>query len=76
MKRNYNVQIIFIDHISLITINQNNIPHFDQVAFLSRTIRALALELKTLITGLSQVTRSVQKKVESQVWQPLENRER
>nr|WP_031508223.1 DnaB-like helicase C-terminal domain-containing protein [Borreliella garinii] len=62
MKRNYDVQIIFIDHISLITMHQNNIPHFEQVAFLSSTICALALELEIPITVLSQVARNVEKK--------------
>ncbi|WP_418885566.1 hypothetical protein [Borreliella tanukii] len=38
MKRNYNVQSIFIDYISLITMQQNYISRFEQVSFLSRTI--------------------------------------
>ncbi|WP_418906244.1 DnaB-like helicase C-terminal domain-containing protein (plasmid) [Borreliella tanukii] len=38
MKRNYNVQSIFIDYISLIAMQQNYISRFEQVSFLSRTI--------------------------------------
>lgn len=39
-------------------MSQNNIPRFEQVAFLSRNIRALALELEIPIIVLSQVTRN------------------
>ncbi|WLN24687.1 MULTISPECIES: DnaB helicase C-terminal domain-containing protein [Borreliella] len=45
MKRNCNIDIIVIDYINLITTLQNNTPCYEQVAFLSRNIRALAFEL-------------------------------
>ncbi|WP_325064327.1 DnaB-like helicase C-terminal domain-containing protein [Borreliella bavariensis] len=62
MKKNSNVEIIFIDYISLITVSHNDIPRFEQVEFLSRTIRVLALELEILIIALSQVARSTEGK--------------
>ncbi|WP_418457458.1 DnaB-like helicase C-terminal domain-containing protein [Borreliella andersonii] len=58
MKKNSNVEIIFLDYISLITMSHNDIPRFEQVAFLSHTIRVLALELEIPIIALSQVARS------------------
>ncbi|WP_080704353.1 DnaB-like helicase C-terminal domain-containing protein [Borreliella garinii] len=45
MKRNYKIDIIVIDYISLITTLQNNIPRYEQIAFLSRNIRVFAFEL-------------------------------
>ncbi|WP_269145703.1 DnaB-like helicase C-terminal domain-containing protein [Borreliella burgdorferi] len=58
MKLYHDVKIIFIDYINLIPVSQKNIPRFDQVAFLSRNIRVLILELEIPIIVLSQVSRS------------------
>ncbi len=60
MKKDYGVQIIFIDYISLISVAQNNTPRFEQVAFLSKNLRELALELEIPIIVLSQVTRNAE----------------
>ncbi|MBB6213668.1 DnaB-like helicase C-terminal domain-containing protein (plasmid) [Borreliella californiensis] len=38
MKKNYNIQIIFIDYIGLITMLQNNVFLFEQYSFSIRTI--------------------------------------
>ncbi|WP_327785867.1 DnaB-like helicase C-terminal domain-containing protein [Borreliella garinii] len=60
MKKDYGVQIIFIDYISLISVAQNNTPRFEQVAFLSKNLRELARELEIPIIVLSQVTRNAE----------------
>lgn len=60
MKRNYKIDIIVIDYISLITTLQNNIPRYEQIAFLSRNIRSLAFELEISTIVLSQVARSAE----------------
>lgn len=60
MKLNHDVKIIFIDYINLIPVSQDNIPRFEQVAFLSRNIRSLALELGIPIIVVSQVSRSAE----------------
>ncbi|WP_425337144.1 DnaB-like helicase C-terminal domain-containing protein [Borreliella tanukii] len=60
MKRNYGVEIIFIDYISQIPMSQNNIPCFEQVAFLGRNISELVYELEIPIIVLSQVARSAE----------------
>ncbi|WP_234932108.1 DnaB-like helicase C-terminal domain-containing protein [Borreliella garinii] len=64
MKKDYGVEIIFIDYISLIFVAQNNTPRYEQVAFLSKNLRALALalELGIPIIVLSQLTRSAEGK--------------
>nr|WP_301409888.1 DnaB-like helicase C-terminal domain-containing protein [Borreliella japonica]WKC88552.1 DnaB-like helicase C-terminal domain-containing protein [Borreliella japonica] len=62
MKKNFGVEIIFIDYIGLISLENNNIPRFEQVAFLSRNIRALALELEIPIIVLCQLNREAQGK--------------
>ncbi|WP_187983479.1 DnaB-like helicase C-terminal domain-containing protein [Borreliella bavariensis] len=55
MKEYYGVEIIFIDRIDLISILHNNIPQFplfEEIADLSRNIRALAKELEIPIIVL------------------------
>lgn len=57
MKEYYGVEIIFIDRIGLISTLHNNIPRFEQIADLSRNIRALANELDIPIIVLCQLYR-------------------
>lgn len=60
--RSNGVEIIFIDYLGLISINQRNQPRFEQVAFISKTLKDLAKTLKIPIVALSQLTRDVQDK--------------
>ncbi|WP_215538080.1 replicative DNA helicase [Borreliella bavariensis] len=62
MKKEYGVEIIFIDYIGLISVEYNNTPRFEQVSFLSRNMRALAIELEIPIIVLSQLNREAQGK--------------
>ncbi|ABH02420.1 hypothetical protein BAPKO_4530 (plasmid) [Borreliella afzelii PKo] len=62
MKKDYGVEIILLDYIGLISVAQNNTPRYEQVAFLSKNLRELALELKIPIIVLSQLTRSAEGK--------------
>lgn len=62
MKKDYGVEIIFIDYIGLIFVAENNTPRYEQVAFLSRSLRSLAKELQIPIIALSQLTRSAEGK--------------
>lgn len=57
MKEYYGVEIIFIDRIGLISTLHNNISRFEQIADLSRNIRALANELDIPIIVLCQLYR-------------------
>lgn len=63
MKKNYGVDIIFIDYIGLITVEHRNTPRFEQVAFLSKNLRELARELDIPIIALSQLNRDAEGRV-------------
>jgi len=59
LKAKENVDIIFIDYISLITSDNREIPRHEQVAEISRSLKQLARELKIPIVVLAQVKREV-----------------
>jgi replicative DNA helicase len=51
------IRILFIDYITLITSENTELPRHEQVAEISRSLKALARELKVPIVALSQLTR-------------------
>lgn len=57
------VQIVFIDYITLITSETRDIPRHEQIAEISRSLKALARELNIPIVVLSQVRRETEGKV-------------
>jgi replicative DNA helicase len=59
----YQVKIIFIDYISLIAVDENLKlrQRYEQVAEISRSLKALARELNIPIVALSQVSRESEK---------------
>ena len=59
MKQQYQVQIIFIDYIGLITSENynSNTPRHEQVSEISRSLKSLARELNIPIVALCQVSR-------------------
>ncbi|MCF7944953.1 MAG: replicative DNA helicase [Spirochaetia bacterium] len=58
MKRNEDIQAIFIDYIGLIAAEaKGNVPRHEQVAEISRSLKTLARELDIPIICLSQVGR-------------------
>ncbi len=56
----YKVRIIFIDYIGLITTDNTGAPIFEQMADISKSLKALARELKIPIVALSQVARDAE----------------
>ncbi len=62
MKSQHNVAIIFIDYLTLITSENKDIPRHEQIAEISRSLKALARELKIPIVALSQVKRETEGK--------------
>ncbi|MBP5568292.1 MAG: replicative DNA helicase [Treponema sp.] len=56
----YKVKIIFIDYIGLITTDNTGAPIFEQMADISKSLKALARELKIPIVALSQVARDAE----------------
>lgn len=57
---NNNVKIIFIDYIGLITTENESAPVHERVSEISKSLKALARELKIPIVALSQVGRDAE----------------
>ncbi len=57
MKSHYNVAIIFIDYLTLISSENRDLPRHEQIAEISRSLKALARELDIPVVALSQVRR-------------------
>ena len=57
---NQGVKIIFIDYIGLIVTEDRSAPVFEQVAEISKSLKALARELTIPIVALSQVSRDAE----------------
>ena len=57
MRHQFNVAIIFIDYLTLITSENRDLPRHEQIAEISRSLKALARELDIPVIALSQVRR-------------------
>jgi len=57
---NNGIKIIFIDYIGLITTEDSSAPVYEQVAEISKSLKALARELDIPIVALSQVSRDAE----------------
>jgi len=57
MKHQFNVAILFVDYITLITAENRDLPRHEQIAEISRSLKALARELDVPVVALSQVRR-------------------
>ncbi len=55
MKSNQDVKIIFVDYITLIGSENRDLPRHEQIAEISRSLKALARELAIPVIALSQV---------------------
>lgn len=62
MKSRLGIRIIFLDYISLINNENSDLPRHEQIAEISRSLKALARELEIPVVALSQVTRDVEGK--------------
>lgn len=60
MKRREHVDIIFVDYLSLIGNEKNNLRRYEQVAEISKAFKQLARELDIPVIALSQLTRDAQ----------------
>lgn len=65
MRKHHGVEIIFIDYLTLITTDRGDTPRHEQVAEISRSLKALARELEIPVVALSQVTRDSEGRVPS-----------
>lgn len=57
---NNGVKIIFIDYIGLVTTEDSSAPVYEQVAEISKSLKALARELDIPVVALSQVSRDAE----------------
>ena len=62
LKSQFDVQIIFIDYLTLITSENSFIPRHEQIAEISRSLKSLARELNIPVVALSQVRRDAEGK--------------
>ena len=63
LRTQYGVQIIFIDYLTLITSENTLLPRHEQIAEISRSLKALARELDIPVVALSQVRRDAEGKM-------------
>jgi replicative DNA helicase len=56
------VKIIFIDYLTLVTHENSDLPRWEQIAAISRSLKALARELDIPIVALSQLKREAEGK--------------
>jgi replicative DNA helicase len=56
------VKIIFIDYLTLITHENVDLPRWEQIASISRSLKALARELRIPVVALSQLKREAEGK--------------
>ncbi len=62
LKADKDIQILFIDYLTLITSESSEIPRHEQIAEISRSLKALARELDIPVVALSQVKRDAEGK--------------
>jgi len=57
-----NVRVIFIDYLTLITHDNGELPRWEQISAISRSLKALARELNIPVVALSQLKREAEGK--------------
>ena len=62
MKSEKSVKVIFIDYLTLITHENSDLPRWEQISSISRSLKALARELRIPVIALSQLKREAEGK--------------
>ncbi len=62
MKSEKDVKVIFIDYLTLITHENAELPRWEQISSISRSLKALARELRIPVIALSQLKREAEGK--------------
>ncbi|MFP4408545.1 MAG: replicative DNA helicase [Spirochaetaceae bacterium] len=62
MRSQYGVRIIFVDYLTLVSSENSELPRHEQIAEISRSLKALARELEIPVVALSQVNRDTEGK--------------
>ncbi|HAE23489.1 MAG TPA: replicative DNA helicase [Spirochaetaceae bacterium] len=62
MKSERNIQVLFIDYLTLVTHENSDLPRWEQISSISRSLKALARELRIPVVALSQLKREAEGK--------------
>ncbi len=63
MKREYGIEVIFVDYLQLMTSRSRNYESRQQeITEISRSLKLLARELKITVVALSQLSRAVEQR--------------
>lgn len=62
MKTENDIQVLFIDYLTLITHENSDLPRWEQISSISRSLKALARELRIPVVALSQLKREAEGK--------------
>lgn len=62
LKSEKDVKVIYIDYLTLITHENGDLPRWEQIASISRSLKALARELRLPVIALSQLKREAEGK--------------
>ncbi len=62
MKSERDIQVLFIDYLTLITHENSDLPRWEQISSISRSLKALARELRIPVIALSQLKREAEGK--------------
>ena len=62
LKAEKDIKIVFIDYLTLITHDNADLPRWEQISSISRSLKALARELKIPVVALSQLKREAEGK--------------
>lgn len=67
MKKDYGVEIIFIDYLQLLSVDNNTKkqPRHEQIAYISRSLKGLARSLDIPIVALAQLNREIENRGEN-----------
>ncbi|TFG82223.1 MAG: replicative DNA helicase [Spirochaetales bacterium] len=62
MKSEKDIKVLFIDYLTLVTHENSDLPRWEQIASISRSLKALARELRIPVVALSQLKREAEGK--------------
>jgi len=62
MKSERDIQVLFIDYLTLVTHENSDLPRWEQISSISRSLKALARELRIPVVALSQLKREAEGK--------------
>ena len=62
MKREYNIQVVFVDYLQLMHLRHREQNRQQEISEISRSMKLLARELDVVVVALSQLSRAVEQR--------------